>query len=83
MKNKISAEIINHSKGENGGELITYKLTYPRIILAEFNTHKLIMKNTSSCLSGDTLISVFYNGKYELEKIEKLFKYKEKCLELP
>ena len=48
MENKISAEIINHSKGENGGELITYKLTYPRIILAEFNTHKMIMKNTSS-----------------------------------
>lgn len=48
MENKIRAEIINHSKGENGGELITYKLTYPRIILAEFNTHKMIMKNTSS-----------------------------------
>lgn len=48
MENKISAEIINHSKGENGGELITYKLTYPRIILSEMNTHKLIMKNTSS-----------------------------------
>lgn len=48
MKNKISTDIINHSKGENGGELITYKLTYPRIILAEVNTHKLIMKNTSS-----------------------------------
>lgn len=48
MENKISAEIINHSKGENGGELITYKLTYPRIILSEMNTHKMIMKNTSS-----------------------------------
>ena len=57
MENKISAEIINHSKGENGGELITYKLTYPRIILSEMNTHKLIMKNTSSCLLGNTLIT--------------------------
>ena len=85
MENKISAEIINHSKGENGGELITYKLTYPRIILAEFNTHKLIMKNTSSCLDEDTFISVFYKDKqkHDIVQIKRLFECQEKGLELP
>jgi hypothetical protein len=85
MKNKISAEIINHSKGENGGELITYKLTYPRIILSEMNTHKLIMKNTSSCLDENTFIDVFYKDKqkYDLVQIKILFELQEKGLELP
>lgn len=85
MNNKISAEIINHSKGENGGELITYKLTYPRIILSEMNTHKLIMKNTSSCLDEDTFISVFYNDKqkHDIVQIKRLFECQEKGLELP
>ena len=85
MNNKISAEIINHSKGENGGELITYKLTYPHIILAEFNTHKLIMKNTSSCLDEDTFISVFYKDKqkHDIVQIKRLFECQEKGLELP
>ena len=85
MKNKISAEIINHSKGENGGELITYKLTYPRIILSEMNTHKMIMKNTSSCLDEDTFISVFYKDKqkHDIVQIKRLFECQEKGLELP
>lgn len=85
MKNKISVEIINHSKGENGGELITYKLTYPRIILSEMNTHKMIMKNTSSCLDEDTFISVFYKDKqkHDIVQIKRLFECQEKGLELP
>lgn len=85
MENKISAEIINHSKGENGGELITYKLTYPRIILSEMNTHKMIMKNTSSCLDEDTFISVFYKDKqkHDIVQIKRLFELQEKGLELP
>ena len=85
MENKISAEIINHSKGENGGELITYKLTYPRIILSEMNTHKMIVKNTSSCLDEDTFISVFYKDKqkHDIVQIKRLFELQEKGLELP
>jgi intein/homing endonuclease len=85
MENKISAEIINHSKGENGGELITYKLTYPRIILSEMNTHKMIMKNTSSCLDENTFIDVFYKDKrkYGIVPIKMLFELQEKGLELP
>lgn len=49
MKNNIKAEIIAHSKRANTGEeIITYKLTFPRIILSEINTYKQIEKNTSS-----------------------------------
>ena len=49
MENKIKAEIVAHSKRANTGEeIITYKLTYPRIILSEVNTYKMLEKNTSS-----------------------------------
>jgi len=49
MKNNIKAEIIAHSKRANTGEeIITYKLTFPRIILSEVNTYKQLEKNTSS-----------------------------------
>ena len=47
--NKISAKIVAHSIRESSGEeLISYELVYPRIILAEVNTHKMLSKNTSS-----------------------------------
>lgn len=63
MKNNIKAEIIAHSKRANTGEeIITYKLTFPRIILSEVNTYKQLEKNTSSCLTGNTKIMV-YNKK--------------------
>lgn len=49
MTNKIKAEIVAHSKRAiTGEEIITYKLTYPRIILSEVNTYKMLEKNTSS-----------------------------------
>lgn len=49
MENKIKAEIVAHSKRANTGEeIITYKLTFPRIILSEVNTYKMLEKNTSS-----------------------------------
>ena len=35
MKTKISAEIVAHSKNPEGDELITFLVTFPRIILAE------------------------------------------------
>lgn len=58
MENNIKAEIVAHSKRANTGEeIITYKLTFPRIILSEVNTYKMIEKNTSSCILGNTLIT--------------------------
>lgn len=45
----IKAEIVAHSRNvETGDELITYRLTYPRIILAQVNTYKQITKITAS-----------------------------------
>lgn len=76
-KNNIKAEIIAHSKRESTGEeIITYKLTYPRIILSELNTYKMIEKNTSSCLSGDTFITLYdeKRGKFFDMEIRKIFK---------
>lgn len=49
MKNNIKAEIVAHSKRAGSGEeIITYKLTFPHIILSESNTYKMIERNTSS-----------------------------------
>jgi hypothetical protein len=50
MENKIKAEIVAHSKRANTGEeIITYKLTFPRIILSETNTYgSLSSRSTSS-----------------------------------
>ncbi len=44
----IKAEIVAHSKNNQGDELISVLCTFPRIILAEVNTHRMLSKNTSS-----------------------------------
>ena len=44
----IKAEIVAHSINEQGDELISVLATFPRIILAEVNTHRMLSKNTSS-----------------------------------
>lgn len=47
--NQIKAEIILDSKEEIGGNRITtFKLTFPRYILAELNTHRVFSKNSAS-----------------------------------
>ena len=45
---KITAEIVGHSLSPQGDELISVLCTFPRIILAEVNTHRMLSKNTSS-----------------------------------
>ena len=47
-KTQISAEIVAHSLSPQGDELISVLCTFPRIILAEVNTHRMLSKNTSS-----------------------------------
>lgn len=67
MKNNIKAEIITHSKREGTGEeIITYKLTFPRIILSEVNTYKMGEKNTSSsrAISFDKMVEVVENDPF-------------------
>lgn len=44
----IKAEIVAHSTNQFGDELISVLCTFPRIILAEVNTHRMLSKNTSS-----------------------------------
>ena len=48
MKTVIKAEIVAHSINGQGDELISIMATFPRIILAEVNTHRMLSKNTSS-----------------------------------
>ena len=45
---QITAEIVGHSLSPQGDELISVLCTFPRIILAEVNTHRMLSKNTSS-----------------------------------
>ena len=47
-KTKISAEIIADSIDERGNRLTSLLITFPRFILAEVNTHRMLSKNTSS-----------------------------------
>ena len=44
----IKAEIVAHSRNQQGDELISVLATFPRIILSEMNTHRMLSKNTSS-----------------------------------
>jgi thymidylate synthase ThyX len=48
MKTTINAKIVAHSVNTQGDELISVLATFPRIILAEVNTHRMLSKNTSS-----------------------------------
>ena len=47
-KTKISAEIVADSLDSRGNRLTSLLITFPRIILAEINTHRMLSKNTSS-----------------------------------
>ena len=47
-KNYISAEIIADSISPAGDRLTTFVLEFPRIILAEFNTHRVFSRNSAS-----------------------------------
>ena len=47
-QNNIKAEIVGHSLSPQGDELISILCTFPRIILSEINTHRMLSKNTSS-----------------------------------
>lgn len=44
----ISAKILADSISERGDRITTYLLTFPRIILAEFNTHRAFSRNSAS-----------------------------------
>lgn len=46
---QTSAKVIAHSKcAKTGKEVVTFEIVYPRIILAEVNTHRILSKNSAS-----------------------------------
>ena len=47
-KTKINAEIVADSLSPQGNRLTSLLITFPRIVLAEVNTHRMLSKNTSS-----------------------------------
>ena len=46
--NKISATIVADSVNQQGDRLTSLQITFPRILLSEINTHRMLSKNTSS-----------------------------------
>lgn len=46
--NKFKAEIIADSLNPYGARLTTFVITFPRIVLAEFNTHRAFSRNSAS-----------------------------------
>jgi thymidylate synthase ThyX len=44
----FSAKILADSVSPHGFRLTTFELTFPRVILAEFNTHRMISRNAAS-----------------------------------
>lgn len=47
-KTKISAEVVADSVDPRGNRITSLLITFPRIIIAEINTHRMLSKNTSS-----------------------------------
>lgn len=59
MNNNITAKVIKDSQGEseyptNRTRLITIEYTAPKFLLAEINTHRMMVKNASSARSEPT-----------------------------
>lgn len=48
MKNKIGAKIVADSISQEGFRITTMVIKFPRYILAELNTHRVISKNSAS-----------------------------------
>jgi thymidylate synthase ThyX len=46
--NNYKCEILADSVNENNNRLTTMKITFPRIMLAEFNTHRMFSRNSAS-----------------------------------
>lgn len=44
----IYAKVLKHSISPAGIQLVTYEIAYPRLILAELNTHAMLAKNSAS-----------------------------------
>lgn len=48
MKKQICAQVVADSQNMSGGRITTFIVTMPRIVLAEFNTHRAFSRNSAS-----------------------------------
>jgi len=62
----IKAEIVAHSKNHKGDELISFLVTFPRIILPEVLTHRMFSRNTSSsrAIPFEKMVEVIKNNPF-------------------
>ncbi len=45
---QIKAQVVTYSQNPQGDKLLTVLVTFPRYILAELNTHRMLSKNSAS-----------------------------------
>jgi hypothetical protein len=64
--NNTSAKVIADSINESGDRVTTLELEYPRIILAEFNTHRVFSRNTASsrAIPVKTMLKNIWNNMF-------------------
>lgn len=63
-KGGISAKVIKHSISASGKEMLTYEFVFPRFILAEVNTHRMLSKGAASSRAvpiADTILAIEQN----------------------
>lgn len=53
-----AATILADSVSENGDRLTTFEVTLPRIVLSEFNTHRMLSRNSASSRAVPISISI-------------------------
>ena len=54
MSTAFSANILADSITNSGVRLTTFEVVHPRFLLAEFNTHKMVSKNSASSRAKKT-----------------------------
>lgn len=62
----IKAKIIADSKNQFGNRITTMVITFPRIILAEFNTHRMFSRNSASsrAIPFDKMVESIQNNPF-------------------
>jgi thymidylate synthase ThyX len=71
--NMIKAEIVADSLNPRGIRLTTFVLNFPRIILAEFNTHRVFSRNSASsrAIPFETMLGMVKNNPFIPFKFQK------------
>lgn len=66
MKTKHAARILADSISPDGARLTTMEVVFPRIVLAEFNTHRQLSKNSASsrAIPVKKMLSMVWNDPY-------------------